>query len=105
MAYKIKDGKVYWEKWFENSKGEIATMHRNAYNKSIEEQRCVKVHQGCYYYKGFEISNNGGTEFPWNWRSPADIENECAKTKRECIETIDCMIKNECLDLCDIVCV
>lgn len=105
MAYKIKDGKVYWEKWFENDNSELAIAHKNAYNKSIKEQKCVKLREGHYYYKGFEIAKDGYSAYPWTWNNPADIESECAKTKKECIETIDCMIKNECLDLCDLICV
>lgn len=104
MAYKIINGKAYWEKWFENSISATAIKHRNAYNKSIKEQRCVKVHQGSYYYKGFEIRHHDGADF-WVWKSPADIDSECADTKKECIETIDQLIKGEMLDLSDLVCV
>lgn len=103
MAYKIINGKAYWEKWFENNKSATALKHKNAYNKSVKEQRCVKVRQGCYYYKGFEI-RCAGTGF-WNWKNPSAIDSEYANTKKECIETIDQLIKSEMLDLCDIVCV
>lgn len=104
MAYKIINGGAYWEKWFENSNSEIAIRHKNAYNKSIKEQRCVKVHSGSYYYKGFEITHSEGADY-WNWKNPSEIDSEFATSKKECIETIDSLIKTELIDLCDIVCV
>lgn len=78
---------------------DIMKRHEKARKQSLKEDRCVKVHQGEYYYKGFNVSNDGGTECPWNYT----IENErgytvhhgYASTKKECISNIDILLKNE----------
>lgn len=76
----------------------------------------MKVHAGCYYYKGYEISNDGGTAYPWNWTKYtsteymykngyiASEEHFSAQSKKECMEQIDYDLGDKALDLCDIVC-
>lgn len=87
--------------WFDNAKTDNARKHKSAYEKSIKEQRCVKVHAGEYYYKGYEISNDGGYEYHWNWTRytsaeymdtrgyTASDEHFAAKSKQECMKQID----------------
>lgn len=72
--------------WFECSKNDFAEKHKEAYRKSIKKQTCVKVHAGMYYYKGYEISNDGGSEYPWNWGIEYYFP---AKSKKECMKQID----------------
>ena len=94
--------------WFYNErlcKGETATAHREAYEKSLKSRRAVKVHSGCYYYRGYEVAKDGGTECPWNYNRPEadDFDRESAETKKIAMECIDEILKDE-IDLCDIVC-
>lgn len=93
--------------WFYSSitcNGSIATMHRTAYEKSMKSSHAVKVHSGTYYYRGWEISNDGGKECPWNYENPTEHgSREAAETKRQAMEYIDDLLKEE-IDLCDIMC-
>ena len=97
--------------WFDNADTANARAHKAAYEKSVRENRCVKVHAGCYYYKGYEISNDGGTEYPWNWTKytstkymddkgyTASEEHFAAQSKKECMEQIDYDIGDKPIDL------
>ena len=77
--------------WFDYCKTDNAQKHKAAYQRSIRCQCCVKVHAGAYYYRGYEISNDGGREYPWNWGiNDEKTENYFpAKSKKECIDQID----------------
>ena len=90
--------------WFETTGSEIARTHKAAYKKSLKCEHAVKVIEGVYYYKGYEISKDGGREYPWNYGRPDEISHEAAVTKKEAMETIDYMLKRKEIDLCDIVC-
>lgn len=92
------------EIWFYMSNGEICRIHRAAYEKSLKCDHAVKVHEGSYYYKGYQISKDGGRDYPWNYGRPDEISHEAAVTKKEAMETIDYMLKRKEIDLCDIVC-
>ena len=78
-------------------------MHREAYEKSLKSNHAVKVHSSEYYYRGFEISKDGGAECPWNYGRPEEHDHESAASKREAMEFIDSFLSDE-LDLCDIMC-
>lgn len=96
------------KKWFENPDNhnrELCEMHRKAYEKSLKSEHAVKVHAGMYYYKGFEISNDGGRECPWNYNRPeaSDFDSGYAETKRIAMESIDDLLKDE-FTLCDLMC-
>ena len=73
--------------------------HRIAYEKSIAETRCVKVHAGSYYYKGFHIYDVYDGYYPWNWQEVCDTSCVPARTKKECILNIDSYIE---MHNCDI---
>lgn len=90
--------------WFDEIKSETARKHKAAYEKSLKSDHAVKVHEGEYYYRGFNISKDGGRDYPWNYGRPSEISHESAVTKREAMETIDYILGDRPLDLCDIVC-
>lgn len=90
--------------WFDEMKSDIARKHKEAYKKSLKSDHAVKVHEGEYYYKGFNISNDGSKYYPWNYKRPDEIQSDCVKTKKEAMETIDFILGNNEFDLCDIVC-
>lgn len=90
--------------WFDVINSETARAHKAAYEKSLKSGHAVKVTEGEYYYRGYNISKDGGRECPWNYGKPDEISHESTATKKEAMETIDCILKNKELDLCDIVC-
>lgn len=86
--------------------GERAKAHRTAYEKSLKtSNHAVKAQSGTYYYRGYEISNDGGRECPWSYNRPDahDYDKEFAETKKLAMAYIDDILKEE-LDLCDIMC-
>lgn len=89
--------------WFDGCNTGVGRIHREAYEKSLKCNSAVKVQNGCYYYKGYEVERTGGTDYPWNYRLPSEITSECAKTKKEALEIIDYILKNKEIDLCDII--
>lgn len=91
--------------WFDEAKSEIEKKHKAAYEKSLKSAHAVKVHEGEYYYKGFNISNDGSKYYPWNYKRPDEIQSESAVTKREAMLSIDYVLGYKEFDLCDIVCV
>lgn len=84
---------------------ELAKQHRAAYEKSLKSRHAVKVHSGTYYYRGFELSKDGGSEFPWNYSRPDadDFDREAAETKALAMAYIDDLLKEE-PDLRDLMC-
>lgn len=95
--------------WFYNPftcNGDLAKAHRTAYEKSLKDSRhAVKAQSGTYYYRGYEVTNDGGRERPWSYNKPgaSDFDKEWAETKKQAMEYIDCILKDE-LDLCDTMC-
>jgi hypothetical protein len=83
--------------WFYKRNDAVAHAHRAAYEKSLNCNHAVKVHSGQYYYKGFEVSKDGGRECPWNYCKVGadDFFREAAETKKLALEYIDCIIKDE----------
>lgn len=90
--------------WFDVISSESARAHKAAYEKSLKSNHAVKVIEGSYYYRGYEITKDGGSECPWNYGKPSEISHEAAATKREAMENIDFILNRKNLDLCDIVC-
>ena len=94
--------------WFYNpslNKGDLANAHRTAYEKSlIDSHHAVKAQSGTYYYRGYEITSEGGRMCPWSYNKPgdSDFNKEWAETKKQAMEYIDDFLKEE-LDLCDIM--
>lgn len=60
---------------------------RKACETSIKQKRCVKVMRGYYYYKGYEIKNDGYPSMPWNYYD--GYGSTAVKTKAEAISYID----------------
>lgn len=94
--------------WFYDprlNKDSLAKNHRTAYEKSLKSRHAVKVHSGTYYYRGFELSKDGGRECPWNYNRPgaSDFDREAAETKALAMAYIDDLLKEE-PDLCDLMC-
>lgn len=91
--------------WFYTDNTEICLKHRKAYEKSLKSKNAVKVISGVYYYRGFEISKDGGSEYPWNYNKPenSDFDREAATTKKEAMAFIDDILSDN-FDLCDIMC-
>lgn len=95
--------------WFYDSrlgKDAFAKAHRTAYEKSLKDSRhAVKAQSGTYYYRGYVISNEGSRECPWSYNKPDawDSDKEWAETKKQAMEYIDAILKDE-IDLCDIMC-
>lgn len=85
------------------NKDSLAKQHRAAYEKSLKSRHAVKVHSGTYYYRGFEISKDGGRECPWNYTRVGDFDQEAAETKALAMAYIDDLLKEE-PDLCDLMC-
>lgn len=75
--------------WFNRGDDEISVMHRKAYEKSLKCNHAVKVHRGSYYYKGYELSDCGSREYPWNYRKPSETGVKSAKTKSLAMAYID----------------
>lgn len=72
---------------------ELKRAHRKAYEKSIKEERCVRVHKGAYYYKGFNISKDGNRDFPWNWKELTGASVP-ATTKEEAQRNIEAHLQS-----------
>ncbi len=91
--------------WFYTFNDALAKEHRAAYEKSLKCNHSVRTYGGTYYYKGYEISKDGGRECPWNYNKvgASDFDREAAETKKQAIEYIDCILKDE-IDLCDLMC-
>lgn len=95
--------------WFYNpltNGGDLAKTYRIAYEKSLKDSRhAVKAQSGTYFYRGYEISNDGGREFPWSYNRPEDSDfcKEFAETKKLAMAYIDDILKEE-PDLCDLIC-
>lgn len=77
------------KRWFDYSNEPNAIANKKACEKSIQENRCVKVHAGRYYYKGYEVYYLPGHIYPWNWKSFSDIYTFSESTKRDCLLAID----------------
>ena len=95
----------FYDKPFDSRSKFLYEAHRKAYEKSLKCDHAVKVHSGTYYYKGYEISNDGGRECPWNYNKvgASDFDREAAETKKLAMEYIDNILKDE-IDLCDLMC-
>lgn len=94
--------------WFYNPRlnsGELARQHRAAYEKSLKSRHAVKVHSGTYYYRGFEVSKDGGRDCPWCYNRPdaSDFDKGWAETKALALAYVDDILKED-LYLCDIMC-
>lgn len=86
--FKLKKSEI----WFYMDNEKICILHRTAYEKSLKCDHAVKVHDGEYYYKGYQISKDGGRDYPWNYGRPDEISHEAAQTKKEAMETINFII-------------
>lgn len=75
--------------WFEEKNSEVARTHKKTYEKSLKCNHAVRLFEGEYYYKGFNISKDGGKEYPWNYGSPSELEHGSARTKKEAMQNID----------------
>lgn len=86
--------------WFYSERlgrDDLARRHREAYEKSLTSKHAVKAQCGTYYYRGYEISNEGSREFPWSYnRADAayDFDKEWAETKKLAMSYVDDILDN-----------
>ena len=81
--------------WFNRNDSELSVMHRKAYEKSLKCGHAIKVHRGSYYYKGYELTDCGSREHPWNYRKPSETGVESAKTKSLAMAYIDSEVEEK----------
>lgn len=86
--------------WFNSpyvKQNELTEACRNAYNKSLTSKHAVKVFSGSYFYRGYELTKDGGSECPWNYNRPEDndFNREYAETKKQAMENIDSILDNQ----------
>lgn len=80
------------KRWFDYATTELALQHKEACERSIKKQCCIKVFSGYYYYKGYSISRSGTKPYEWNWKTLGDVYTMPEYTKAACIEAIDMML-------------
>ena len=92
---------AYREKaWFEYRVGnndQLAEKHEAAYKKSLTTNRAIKVHSGCYYYRGWELNDDGyARDYKWSYENPYEYDSkEWASTMAKAKEYIDWIIEHK----------